>query len=745
MKSILVVLLVAFLAAASAQTIVEVLAQQPLYSQVHQSLAGKPIETFLNESTITATLLAPVDEATPLNLTNADLSYHVVNGTKLNVSQVVDGELFLTALGPLASLNGGFQRVKASVNGTKLFVGPNKAEVNVTELVASNGAIYGLDRVITYPADLDALVASLGLTTLATVLRDAGLQLNTSGVTVFAPNDAAFADLSTTSPLVYKWLTNAAGVADLKSVLQLHVATSVVYSADIQVGATTVTTLNGESLTINRSATDVTVGNANGAAAINTSGDEPASNGVAHVIPKVLIPTGFTFNLGKALTALGLSSFADGLREYNLTQFLDNTTPFTLFAPSNAALAGKTLSAELLKYHVVAGAHSTFAAGLVQSELALVSDNSAFQQHTVTVEANNTVVVVDGVTLPAAENAGATVGVIYVINTVLPVPTKNIVATATETGFSKFVSAVTLAGAAAALEDTTVFVPVDAAFSGPVAEYLLLNTNQSNADLVNVLNLHVAAGRNYYYTAGLPALPATVVTRNAVENITVTVNGSTVHLNGDVTVVKADVLAANGVLHGIDSVLLPSDFVVTTDKVVQGFKATDFLSLLAKANLTHVLTGTEKFTVFTFTDSAYDSAPQELIDNPSKWPSVLETHIFNGTINALVAGQNYTMLSGEVLEVVSATSVQVRGAESAGKPKVLGGPVQTTNGVVYSIDGILSVKAVEKDDDGLSDTAIGFIVIGCIVGVLLIIGAAGGGYWYYRRRAGYEQIGDNAF
>ena len=46
---------------------------------------------------------------------------------------------------------------------------------------------------------------------------------------------------------------------------------------------------------------------------------------------------------------------------------------------------------------------------------------------------------------------------------------------------------------------------------------------------------------------------------------------------------------------------------------------------------------------------------------------------------------------------------------------------------------------------GLSDTAIGFIVIGCIIGVLLIIGAAGGGYWYYRRRAGYEQIGDNSF
>jgi hypothetical protein len=109
------------------------------------------------------------------------------------------------------------------------------------------------------------------------------------------------------------------------------------------------------------------------------------------------------------------------------------------------------------------------------------------------------------------------------------------------------------------------------------------------------------------------------------------------------------------------------------------------------------------------------------------------------------SGRNYTMLSGEVLQVASSTSVQVVGAESAGKPSVVGGPVATDNGVVYLIDGILSVKAVNPDDDGLSDTAIGFIVIGCIIGVLLIIGAAGGGYWYYRRRAGYEQIGDNSF
>jgi hypothetical protein len=57
------------------------------------------------------------------------------------------------------------------------------------------------------------------------------------------------------------------------------------------------------------------------------------------------------------------------------------------------------------------------------------------------------------------------------------------------------------------------------------------------------------------------------------------VNG-TVVLNDRSNVVGPNILADNGVIHAIDTVLLPSDFAITTDKIVKGYKASDFLTRL---------------------------------------------------------------------------------------------------------------------------------------------------------------------
>jgi uncharacterized surface protein with fasciclin (FAS1) repeats len=118
--------------------------------------------------------------------------------------------------------------------------------------------------------------------TLLKLAKQAGLAgtLESNGpVTVFAPTDAAFAKVpkSTLAAL-------AKDKAKLRAVLLYHVAKGKLTAAKV-VKLHSVKTLNGQSLKVRVSHGTVTVG---GARVIKT--DIGASNGVIHVINKVLIP-----------------------------------------------------------------------------------------------------------------------------------------------------------------------------------------------------------------------------------------------------------------------------------------------------------------------------------------------------------------------------------------------------------------------------------------------------------------------
>ncbi|WP_353216705.1 fasciclin domain-containing protein [Sandarakinorhabdus sp.] len=134
----------------------------------------------------------------------------------------------------------------------------------------------------------------------------------------------------------------------------------------------------------------------------------------------------------------------------------------------------------------------------------------------------------------------------------------NIVETAVAAGsFTTLVAAVVAAGLADTLSGAgpfTVFAPTDAAFAnlpeGTVAS-LLLPENKDK--LVAVLTLHVMAGAVHAAdVAGKTVSPASL-------------NGEVLHVDGTdgvtingATVVQADVVCSNGVIHAIDTVLLPA-------------------------------------------------------------------------------------------------------------------------------------------------------------------------------------------
>ena len=98
----------------------------------------------------------------------------------------------------------------------------------------------------------------------------------------------------------------------------------------------------------------------------------------------------------------------------------------------------------------------------------------------------------------------------------------------------------------------TVFAPTDEAFAKlpeTVTTRLFLPCNKDA--LTKVLTYHVLASK----VAAADITPGSVATVEG-ENVTLAVDGGTVKVN-DATVTSADIAASNGVVHVIDSVLVP--------------------------------------------------------------------------------------------------------------------------------------------------------------------------------------------
>ncbi|HEX9950141.1 MAG TPA: fasciclin domain-containing protein [Rubricoccaceae bacterium] len=123
------------------------------------------------------------------------------------------------------------------------------------------------------------------LTTLVAAVQAAGLVETLSGpgpFTVFAPPNSAFEALPAGT---VETLVRPENRAQLTSILTYHVVPGNLKAADLRDGQV-LTTVNGQRLTVRKTGNTVTVGGAT-----VTQADVRASNGVAHVIDRVLMPS----------------------------------------------------------------------------------------------------------------------------------------------------------------------------------------------------------------------------------------------------------------------------------------------------------------------------------------------------------------------------------------------------------------------------------------------------------------------
>lgn len=265
-----------------------------------------------------------------------------------------------------------------------------------------------------------------------------------------------------------------------------------------------------------------------------------------------------------------------------------------------------------------------------------------------------------------------------------PTATRDIVDIAAAAGgFDTLVAAVKAAGLVEALKGPgplTVFAPTDEAFAKlPEGTVESLLKPENRDQLASILTYHVVPGQ---ITAEEAAeLPKVDTAQGA--SLLISAKGDKVRVDG-AAVVKADIAASNGVIHVIDTVLLPKDIVSTAEAAGQ---FNTLLTAVEAAGLVDALKGEGPLTVFAPTDGAFAALPDGTVEdllrpeNRQKLTAILKYHVVTGEIS----------LGGRRVKTLQGNEVDIRptGDWRVDEAKVLLADIRVTNGVVHIIDRVL--------------------------------------------------------
>ncbi len=290
---------------------------------------------------------------------------------------------------------------------------------------------------------------------------------------------------------------------------------------------------------------------------------------------------------------------------------------------------------------------------------------------------------------PAAQGAAQ----VSVVRTSLRHAEKDIVDTAVAAGkFNTLAAALKAAGLVDTLKADgpfTVFAPTDEAFAKlPKGTVEMLLKPENKAKLTAILTYHVVNGA---WTAADVTKLNNAVTLNG-QRVEISAKGGKVMIDG-ATVAMADVKASNGVIHAIDTVLMPSDKDIVTTAVAAG-KFNTLAAALTAAGLVEVLKGDGPFTVFAPTDEAFAKLPKGTLENllkpenKDKLVAILKYHVVSGRVysgDAVKAGKAAT-LQGSSVVITSAGGVMIDNAH------VVGADLDASNGVIHVIDAVIMPK-----------------------------------------------------
>jgi transforming growth factor-beta-induced protein len=386
------------------------------------------------------------------------------------------------------------------------------------------------------------------------------------------------------------------------------------------------------------------------------------------------------------------SILVQALTKADLATTLGQSGTYTVFAPTNDAFNAlftklgvsgiDQLSAEALKpillYHVLGS--KAVSSGLTSGYVSTLSPAIAGRFVSLKVDVSGGVMLNSSTSVTKADIMASN-GVIHVINQVLLPPTVADLAVA-NSSFTTLVSALSGAGLVPALSDPagtfTVFAPTNEAFA---------QLSSVPDDLKPILLYHVLGST--VYANGVTTGYAKTLSTYMTHPMDIYINtASGVKINNSASVVLADVVGTNGVIHVIDKVLLPPTVVGIA---VNNSAFSTLVSAVVKAGLAETLSGVGPFTVFAPTNDAFQALLTAL--GASSLDDLTAEQLTPILLYHVVAGNNVSSgLKNGTIPTLQGSNIQVNASNGVvlnGNTNVIVADVQGSNGVVHAIDKVL--------------------------------------------------------
>ena len=590
--------------------------------------------------------------------------------------------------------------IKVIADKNNMSVKINAATVASADVAASNGVIHVIGNVLLPPTNivqtatddenLETFVAALNATDLDSTLNSFG------PFTVFAPSTMAFNLL----PIgVVDELLKPRSRSFLRRILRYHATDQLVTASSIRrmdwsaglpmlAGGTSIFSEFDGTLRIN-------------GARISTP-DVFNTNGVIHIIDNVILPP---LDIIETAIMNGIfKTLIDAIATTDLPSILGGPGPFTLFAPTDAAFAklpagvladllkpeNKNKLVSILTYHVCLGALSS---GDINN-MALPVDIVTLAGGRARLGRKGSSITINGAEVLATDVL-TTNGVFHIIDTVL-MPPLDLVQTAIADGnFTTLVAALRAVNYTSMLQGDapfTLFAPTDDAFAKLPSRVLAdLFKPENKEELKILVNLHILSGRVASSGIMAMALPAYLSTIGTIQPI-VDRDGATIKIN-TANVAASDVEAVNGIIHVLDTVLMPLTDIVQT--AINNGSFNTLVTALTAAGLVDALQGTGPFTVFAPTDTAFAKLSNETLyklleaENKNLLNKILQYHVTSrlvtgSLINRLPVPADITMLASGTATLSAYASVVMINHAS-----VIAADVFNRNGMIHVIDNVI--------------------------------------------------------